>query len=481
MAHRSEGILLRHERVASLLMLLVPNVLVWILLYPGYFQADHQAAIADLSNGVLYQQHSLFWSFLAYPFIYLSPSYAIYGLVQVVAFTACAYCSARKFECLGIVRSTVPLCAFFGLFPTYLLFNECYSSDICFAYVLMPLTALLAELAESKGRVLQSVSYCLKLVGLVVIALNLRKNALLIGVVLLVVLPLVCRDQRKRAAAVCGSALIIALAVDSFFPVVLGARRSPSQELLSVPATQIARVYATGGVIPDEANAYLTQNRTAEEWAQAYDPGSADMAKAEQVLTVDFLRSWLEIGLHNPKAYVEAYFDLEYPFWTFGYAGFDYTAIDFGVNETFTFSYAGEGTRQEYLDQFNGEEGKSVQWLMTKEIQTWLNDRHVPVLTDLYNLVLCNRSLPLWTFVLGLALAKRGRRLEFLIACLPLACVVVSLLAFAPVAMMRYAIEAYYMLPLVWTYWYRHSWQEPTSRRAGRHFGEVLYGWEAGQ
>ena len=75
-----------HETLVSLSLLIVPNVICWLLLFPGYFQADHQESIARFLSGAPSLWHSMVWSLLALPLVYATPSYALYGLFQIALF-----------------------------------------------------------------------------------------------------------------------------------------------------------------------------------------------------------------------------------------------------------------------------------------------------------------------------------------------------------------------------------------------------------
>ena len=439
----------RHQTLASVLVLAVPNLVMWAILFPGYLQADHQVLIGRIAEGELNQHHSLVWGLFAFPFLYLTPSFGVYGLVQILLFVAAALYSARKLVRLGVLRSTFPLCAFMGLFPTYLLYNELYCSDLCFAYVLMVLTVSLVELVVTRGDALGGWGFCLRVVVLVVIAFNLRKNAVLIPLFLLVAVPLAYRQKALRSIAVFGVALVVSVCVDSFFPLVLHAKRSASSEMIGIPAFQIAYVYSAGGDIPAEANAELTKTRTAEEWAEAYIPYSSDFAKMDMALTPEFVRSWLAVGVRNPQAYLYAYVQLISPFWTLGYEDMDwqnqgFVDIDFGNYDDFTTTNFTK-LRDGYVGQFGTWESaaRNVPKDLYANIVRW----RVPVLSDVCRLVLFDRGPPLWLLVAGFVITRRGSRGAYFLVSIPMFAIVFSLLIAAVMPMFRYVVPVYFALP----------------------------------
>ena len=445
-----------HETLVSLSLLIVPNVICWLLLFPGYFQADHQESIARFLSGAPSLWHSMVWSLLALPLVYATPSYALYGLFQIALFVVCAYCSIRRLVRLGILRGTVLTSALFGLFPSFLLFNELYSSDVCFASLLILLTSMCIEIAETRGGAFRDRGFCVRLALLCFFVLSLRKNAVLIGVTLCVVVPLAFRPVWRQALLTFLCSLVVALGLDMSWPVLMGAQPSPSQEMLSVPTLQIAATYAAGGDIPDDANRYLTSFRSSEDWAAAYVPYTADFAKNHISLTPEFAKSWLEIGLRNPGIYLSAYAQLEYPFWTLVDTSENFLSTDFGCNEQFTHEHLSPG-HESYASQFGGEEEKSSLWRKPQSIQSLVNNLRLPVLSDLFYLVLFNRGLSLWVVLVGLVASARERRLGYLVSAIPVACVVLGLLVFAPMPLARYAMHTYYSLPLLIIYLVRRT------------------------
>ena len=453
----SSSLPLKREQIIALLLLLVPNLIAWVLLFPGYFQADHQLSMAKFINGSPDLWHSIVWTVLAYPLIYLSPSYALYGLLQIALFVACAYCSISRLVRLGLLRRMVPLAAVFGLFPAFVLYNELYSSDICFAVLLISLTSMLVEIVETRGEAFRGRGFCIRLLLVCFFVVSLRKNAVLAGVVLCIVVPLTFRSVWKRALLAIAGGVVAAVLLDAALSPVLGVKQSPSQELLSVPSLQIAATYNKGGVIPEDANRYFTAIRSEGDWAKAYSPDTADAAKQDVVLTPEFVWRWAELGLRNPGIYFRTYTQLEYPFWSLVNEGETYMGVDFACNEEFTHLPLQSG-HESYAAQFDGVEAKSTLWRVPSRLQFIVEQLRLPVLTDLYHLVFFNRGLPFWVVAIGIILSRGGsRRGAFSIVAIPVICVIVSLLVFAPVPLMRYAMQSCYSLPVLLVYLTRRT------------------------
>lgn len=444
----------RHWVICSVLVLLIPNLAAYVVFFPGYFQADYQLNILYIAKDEPSQWHSLLWGYLAYPFIYMMPSYAVYGLVQIGLFVVSVIFSVWRLRVAGILRSGLWLVALFALFPTFVLYNLLYSGDVCFAYALMALTSMLAETVARKGDNFSSRRYAVAFVALVVLMCGLRKNAILVAALLLVCLPLAFKPMRRKMLAVGSAAFVLSIVINPLLQIATDAEASPSQELLSVPATQIARVYATGGYVPESVNQELSSVRSPEQWAECYQSFSADKAKMNVELTPGFIKSWIELGICNPGTYFRAYVLLEYPFWTFGATTWgddpiaaNGAAIDFGNNDNFTLDNR-EGLDGRYLAQFGGE--REGIWQMPARLYGEINGSHLPFLVEFCNYVMFNRGLPFWVCLAGLAISIRFRFPgRGFVVFSPVIAVLLSFLCFAPVALMRYAASMYYALPIL--------------------------------
>lgn len=421
-------------------------------MFPGHLQADHQATIAGIATGNATQWHSLVWGYLAFPFIYFAPTYACYGLVQIGLFVLAATYSFMRIKRAGIVVAMAPLAVFFGLFPTFLLYNNLYCSDIVFCYAVMVLVAMAVEIVVKQGAPLKDKKFIIILTALVVLACSLRKNGLFILVGLPIVLLMSYPETRRNVCVSWVVSLVLFVSIDAMFPVALGAKPSPSQELASVPAHQIAYVYSKSGAVSDRADAVFSRTRSSSEWAQSYLAGNADPAKSGVALDTDFIAAWLETGVHNPVLFAQSYADIMYPYWQFGCTDNLSLSADFGDHDDFTFQMEEKypGLSQDYLAQFGGK--KSLFWLAPAGLYRIVNQSHIPVLVEICDFILFNRALPLWVMVTGLiVLVSRRRKCarDYAVVITPVACVMVSLLLFSPIAHMRYALEMYYALPLI--------------------------------
>lgn len=449
------------------LILAVPSLVMWGIMFPGFLQADHQNTISGIAMGNLSEWHSLLWGFLSYPLIYLSPSFGLYGLLQIGIFVAAAAYSITRLSTLELItrRTATVLTWVFALCPTFLLYNLLYSSDVVFAVLLLPLTVQLMEVAHSKGACLQRVSFLVGFGLLLYAEYELRKNAMLIVIVVLIVLFVVYKMARKRLIVLAAACLAAVMGTGFVFSNVLHAEPSPSQELLSVPVQQIARAYQDGGTIPEDANRYLTRIHSREYWTTQYLPYNADPVKfqfdetKEPVeLTPEFVKAWVQIGLKNPGSYVRAYLDLMNPYWQLvANPSTEYIDTDFMDHDNYTRAACGnDGCRAGYVAQFQSNYSPARR-IASTAFNT-VNGLGVPLATDVTDLVLFNRALPLWMYAIGWIVAVHRRQVRaYAIFSLPMLCILASLLAFSPVASFRYSLQMYYVLPVLLAWMMNHK------------------------
>lgn len=385
------------------LIVLIPHIVVYIILFPGFLQADHQSLIAHIAIGEPSQWHSLLWGYLFFPLIYLSSSFGLYGIAQTLIFVVCVIYSIKSLIDLNIIenKGAYVLAVVFGFAPTFLLYNELYASDIIFAYMLMPLTIQLIKLVLSHGVILKKISFDSSLIVLLFIVYELRKNAVLIPIFLFFILIFSYRIYWKRILSVFSIVSVCIIGANFFWSDVINATPSPSQEMLSVPAVQIGYVFAHDGDIPDDAYEYLTTIRSEKEWKDNYQFYSADKEKDSIELTPEFVKAWIEVGVNNPRAYLTAYVDLMHPYWQLVAAsdglniGVDFLNQGFFADSVCKHKQCSE----HFLSQFLEPWSVSRQWI--EGIQGQILLQHWFILSDSLVLIFFNRAIPLWIFLIG--------------------------------------------------------------------------------
>lgn len=423
----------------------------WAFAFPGFFQADHQNTIAGIATGNLSEWHSLLWGFISYPFLYLSPTYGIYGLFQILIFVVSILFSILKLESLELIHSwgAILLSLVFALNPTFLLYNELYSSDIVFSILLVPLTVMLVEIVHTNGESLKSVAFNLGFGILLYIVCELRKNALLILIFAFILLLIAYKNLWKKILILFVSCGLLVIGTNIFFSKILNAEPSPSQEMASVPSMQIARVFYEDREVPDYLSEYFSEIREPESWKAGYLGFNADPEKQGVILNLEFIRNWVNLGRENPGPYVRAYLALMNPLWQLTSDAPSYITVDFSNHDNYARTACQKGKcSTDFLNQFNGEVSER-QNIIANSVE-WIFGAQIPVVTDLFRLIFFGRSLPFWFLFLGFVFMIRSRKLKhFFIVTIPMWSVLLSLLAFAPATQFRYSVQMFYMIPVL--------------------------------
>jgi hypothetical protein len=443
-------------------LVLLPNLIVLaILVWPGFLQADQVWSSINIKLGQPSQWHSLVFAALVFPFFDNAQGLGLYGILYDVLFSLSAAWSIVRLRTLGVLRSTggcFGLAAVFALSPSFLFFaNILYTSESVFMVALLPLTIFLMEVVASKGRWLARPGNWLRFALLLSLALELRKNAVLMVFCVLLIFLLRYRGQWRQVLAMAGVVLTTALLVTGVARLV-DANPSPTQELVSIPAQQIARVYVEGGFIPEDIARRLEDIHSEEYWVESYEPSLADNEKLGIKPNAQFVADWIVLSVHNPHAYLNAYLDLTRPFWLWA----DKPASDenlvagyFTGMRAWTPSYVdehfGEGVGAQMSDGFY-ETMASSNPVRDTSVSVWdylMFEQPVPVLTDVLKGVFFNIALPFYLCLAVVGVACWTRRWSLLTVASPLWATVLSFLLFAPVASLRYSAMLFMVIPVL--------------------------------
>ena len=104
------------NNIIKFVILFVPTFIIWCALWPGYLQNDHQYSIISVISGEPNEWHSLVWTYLSFPFIFLSGSYSAYGIVQNVIFALCITFGISRLEKINFIKHSYVLTFVMALF-----------------------------------------------------------------------------------------------------------------------------------------------------------------------------------------------------------------------------------------------------------------------------------------------------------------------------------------------------------------------------
>lgn len=454
----------------QILILFIPNFIVWLLLYPGYFQADHQSLIANIINGTPNQDNSLVWGYLSLPFFYWTSSYACYGLFQISIYTFCVVFGTYRLNKCGFIKKPLLFTLFMALFPTYLLYNELYSSEMVLAYFVFMTTCMLIEYVYTKDKSSLKNFFWIILFFSILICCLMRKTAILIPIILLILILIIRDENIKKFVLIAICSVLVTLLVDLGFSYLCNTDSIVSSSLQGgpvtvVPSYQIAGVYANNGEISDDSKNIFESIKTPEEWKKSYSIACSDIAQENIKLSSEFIRAYIDTAIKNPIQFIRSYFRLEGPLFIFSYnLGFDFihkdggTSIDLTQHDNFTLIFAtldSSNISANYKDQFGHEHSNLWNYPYKKIVD--IHNSPIALFPAITDILLLNRALSFWILFVGffISLALRKSK-QFIFVSIPVLSIFIVFALFCPIVLFRYIAEMYYSLPLLLIFIYKN-------------------------
>ncbi|MDR1816461.1 MAG: DUF6020 family protein [Clostridiales Family XIII bacterium] len=319
----------------------------------------------------------------------------------------------------------------FALNPVNALFAISETKDVPFAGVFALVTLLLVEFAQNAEAFLASRKKMIALGALALLLCLLRNNAAFALIALLALAAvflrgLYCGPMRRLTAAFAGVAAAWFVLTGVVYPAA-EIHASPSKEMLSVPAQQLAYTYNLYAkeMTDDERN--MTTNNILIGLTEAYNPRLADPVKnyirdwPSDEYSTGLMRHWFSLGLKYPKEYATAFLALNLASW---YTGLDVPDPFSGVVYIETWNQPGAGF----------ERVSKLPALLPyyESVATGAAWQSVPVLSLFFD-----TGAPLWLVFFGLLFCLSRRRTAAAVAfLLPIALWVTMM--FGPVTNGRY-------------------------------------------
>lgn len=331
-------------------------LIVFLGVYPGFFVYDAQDELMQVITRSFSTHHPLFHVLLMGGTVQLihklTGSYnagiACYTLLQMAALSLIFGYGIRKLKEEGMGRrGSILLLAYFGGFPTIVMFSLCSAKDGLFTGMVLLMVLMLCAFFRDPAEFFQKKGHCACLFLSSCLMMLLRNNgfyAFFVFVVFLALLFLKAewKPYRKKMLLLCAGAMLAFLVVNKGFALVLHADDSENQEILTVPIQQLARVYSMEGDTLTEQQKETLFEILPEEALKRYNPKVSDPVKVDfdnEAYEADkgkYRRLWSDLFREHPFGYLNAWFMTSYGFW---YPG---AVIDvYKGNTVFTFTYEG--------------------------------------------------------------------------------------------------------------------------------------------
>lgn len=266
---------------------------IWLIRFPGNLDPDTLWQIMQpYGLSPASDHHPWFATLVFYGFWRFgdvvgshSASILIYMVFQGVASALCISAVVNYIRCFTNSR---PLCravlVFYCLYPIIPMFSQTMAKDMLFGLFWILFLLMYFEIIRTRGEVLASKPFVVKLLLLLLILMLVKKTSLYI--VLLLALPLLIgssRLYRKRLIVSIGTPVILFCVLwSSIILPAFGIQKGSEAEMLSVPSQQVAYlVRECGDTFTDED--WSTLARVYSEpsvLGDLYTPGRADATKA---------------------------------------------------------------------------------------------------------------------------------------------------------------------------------------------------------
>ena len=306
----------RHPLLAPMVLMLVAWTPMLLAFYPGIHAYDTFSQLPDYLAGIFSTHHPLLHTLLTgwlYDLGGLLGSHALgmllYSVAQMLLVAwALAYglCYLVRLGCRRWVR--LGLLALFCLGPQISLHVLGCTKDIPFAAFITVFAVRLHQVMRNP-RLLRSRRWVAGTVAVGVFMVLFRNNAPY-ALVLLVpfAAALAGRGARLRMTALLAAVLVLGLGAGKGLQLATGAKSGLVNEMLSVPAQQLARVYALHGT-EDPVGYEIIEF---VPYADQYDVWSADRVKLHLKVSRPgelwgFLKFWGRELFHYPIEYIDAF------------------------------------------------------------------------------------------------------------------------------------------------------------------------------
>lgn len=294
---------------------------VFLAFYPGVIAYDFEHEIRQFTTGIYEAAHPVFHT-LFLGLLYrlgealggsMTAGAAMYSIVQLLLFASILAWVCSFLSCRLPWPATLLFTLCTALLPFHSVLAVSTSKDPLFGSLCAMLCALLFTAIEdpvafltNRRRVIHFIACCL------VMAL-IRRNGVFAIIPASLVLFIVCKHHRRKAAAICTATLVLCLCAPSALNVAVSAHSAPSTELMSVPCQQLMRVAARGDIPQEEYDeiAPWFSNAIARYRSHCADPakgGNFDLSRYQEDPD-EFLSMYFKYAKKYPRIYLEAFLE----------------------------------------------------------------------------------------------------------------------------------------------------------------------------
>ncbi len=426
--------------------------------YPGFFVYDAQTEVTEVLTRSFTTHHPLLHVLLlggSVAFFHkITGDYNVgifaYTVAQMLVMTWIYTYILNFLKKNGATRLfRIITGAFFGIFPTVVMYTLCSSKDGLFSAFLVLTVILILEWEELENKA-QKRTRLIWIVISAVLMMLFRHNgfyAFVVFVLFVFVAEIKYSRsgiRRRERAKFLIFPIVIYLVINTVMPYALNAESSGHQEMLTVPLQQLARVYTFDPDDFDKKEKKLLFSYISEEGLSHYTPRISDILKtyfdneAYEKDRVSFWKLWADKGLSHPMSYVNAWLLTSYGYW---YPG---AVINvYQGNTVFTFTYK-DSSYFGYEVEQPGERHSFIPAIddFYRKLSIEKYQQNVPVVSLLFS-----PAAYFWACVFFFMVAyKRNRKSMYPFMLIFLVWLTVLL---GPTYLVRYVIYLWYIIPVL--------------------------------
>lgn len=322
--------------LAFVLCFVVDILFLFLVADPGIVTNDSLAQINNILTGEYSNHHPVFNTIVIKLFIDIALSLGMdisIGILFFCIFQSIfmsliyAYCVETMCE-MGMNKYVLAIVTlFYALVPYNFVYSNTLTKDTMFAGFALLLVISLFRIREQLGRKnLSMVLLFMSSVGFILF----RTNGYYAYIVLIIVLILVQFERKREILYIVLSSFVVAFILRGPVLEVFNVVQPDTAESLSIPLQQIGRYVKEGGILSDEEREYLDSIMDVDRIDEEYKDWISDPMKnlvrnagGNSVIEADkveFIKTWLSLGLKSPVLYMDAWVDMTRAYYNSSYS-----------------------------------------------------------------------------------------------------------------------------------------------------------------
>ena len=340
----------------------------------------------------------------------------VYSLVQMMlmagAFAYVLRFLEKKGCSNGMLLGTL---LYSALNPVVAIFSFVPTKDATLTIALTLFIVELCDYVTSDNKTRKNIGQIVRLIVFGVLSCLLRNNVIYAMIFAGLLAIVVYRKIWKQIMIGCAGIVLGFLLINGPIYTLLGVGEGSSGEMLSVPLQQLASVvYYHGGELSGEDVSALAEFLPVEELAERFNFRLADPVKetfhSEEFDNhpLKFVKLWWEFFVRYPGEYVDAFLNLNLPYW---YP--DANSVDMYAKRNYIETFLANLQGFEYLQVRESKIPKLLE--MYEKVASYDAFKTKPVLANIFSI-----STPIWLLVAGICILCRKRKKELIVPFLPM-------------------------------------------------------------